>query len=116
MTPVEAPFMLYGGELLQAATVAKFATVQIDGGREPTVSKMEIVEAEGGQSEPTTTEDFSVVQSNGGVDRMPKQMQWLADKTVTAKKAGGKNKAEPAAGVAEPAKGKPESKARGKKK
>lgn len=61
MITVEAPFMLCGGELSQAATVAKFATVQIEGRHEPTVSKMEIVQAEGELDESTTTEDFSVV-------------------------------------------------------
>lgn len=65
MITVEAPFLLYVGELSQEATVAKFATVRIAGGREPTVSKMEIVQAEGELAESTTTEDFSVVQNEG---------------------------------------------------
>lgn len=48
-------------------------------------------------------------------DRAVKQMRSLADKTVTAKKAGKKKAAKPVADVAAPVK-KPESKTRGKKK
>lgn len=65
MIPVKAPFMLYRGELSLEETVAKFATVRIAGGREPTVSKMETVQAEDAQAESATTEDFSVVQNEG---------------------------------------------------
>lgn len=78
MSTVEAPFLLYGGELSQEATVAKFATVQIEDGREPTVSKIETVKAEGTLTESTTTEDFSVVQNEGGSNRAVKHMKSLA--------------------------------------
>lgn len=77
MITVEAPFLLYGGELSREATVAKFATVQIEGGCEPTISKMEIVQAEDGQAESTTTEDSSVVRNEGGSNRAVKQMKSL---------------------------------------
>ena len=57
------PFQMHEDELSQETTATKFATVQIGGGREPTISKMETVGVEVARAELTTTEVTSVVQN-----------------------------------------------------